>query len=328
MKAARQQWRAWLRSVAFTLLLTVLVAAGIGEAGGLVPVAMLATGTLGLGFLYLLFPRGLHFAFGTATGLVLYGTLFEVLGHAQFPGAPPWAHPIAFLLPVLAFLVAVWVRRAELARLAEGEGVVGLADLSQAARWLVWSGAVGLLCFALPLNRLEPAWQATALLAAMAVIGGVAAVSVRNVVRLMVDVSLITAELAGRARPLAVPLATFLLIYALLVIGFAAAYRVADGLSLAPLFHGPEGAMRLTYSDALHVSVATLSTVGYGDIRPYDDGIRVLASLQVVAGQVLLLFGFAEIMRTRRLREPDAHLDRGRGTGHSPAAPTRHPGAD
>jgi hypothetical protein len=328
VKQGRRHWLAWARSVAFTLALTALVAGGIGDAGGLMPAAMLATGTLGLGFLYLLFPRGLHFAFGTATGLVLYATLFEVLGHAQFPGAPPWARLVAFLLPVLAFLGAVWLRRVELARIAEGAGGAGLADLPHAARWLVWSGVIGLFCFALPLNRLAPPWQATALLVAMSAIGVIVAVAVRDVVRLLVDVSLITAELAGRARPLAVPLATFLLIYALLVIGFAAAYRVADGLSVAPLFHGPEGAMRLTYSDALHVSVATLSTVGYGDIRPYDDGIRVLASLQVVAGQVLLLFGFAEIMRTRRLREPDAPLDRGRGTGHSPAAPPRHPGAD
>jgi hypothetical protein len=37
--------------------------------------------------------------------------------------------------------------------------------------------------------------------------------------------------------------------------------------------------------------------VGYGDIHPHDNGIRVLASLEVVAGQLLLLFGFAEIMR-------------------------------
>ncbi|HZF75383.1 MAG TPA: potassium channel family protein [Acetobacteraceae bacterium] len=58
-------------------------------------------------------------------------------------------------------------------------------------------------------------------------------------------------------------------------------------------------------------SVVTFSTVGYGDIRPYDDGIRVLASIQVITGQLLLLFGFAEIMRARKsgaeVKDPRGH---------------------
>ena len=127
------------------------------------------------------------------------------------------------------------------------------------------------------------------------------------------------AELSARLRHLAVPMVAFLLIYALLVIGFASAYRIADALSVTALFHGSEGAIRLSYSDALYFSVTTLSTVGYGDIRPHDDGIRVLASIQVVAGQLLLLFGFAEIMRSRRIRGPEAHhLDHPGRSGHSP----------
>jgi hypothetical protein len=51
--------------------------------------------------------------------------------------------------------------------------------------------------------------------------------------------------------------------------------------------------------------------VGYGDIRPYDDGIRVLASIRVITGQLLLLFGFAEIMRARKsgaeVKDPRGH---------------------
>ena len=50
----------------------------------------------------------------------------------------------------------------------------------------------------------------------------------------------------------------------------------------------------------MHRPVATVSTVGYGDIRPVGDGVRVLASLEVLLGQLLLLFGLAEIMRGSR----------------------------
>ncbi|QYU67337.1 potassium channel family protein [Leptolyngbya sp. 15MV] len=121
----------------------------------------------------------------------------------------------------------------------------------------------------------------------------------RDVVRLLADVSLLMAEISRRLRHLVVPAAAFLLLYALLVVIFAAAYRIADGLSMEPLFSGAGGPMRIGYSDALHFSLATLSTVGYGDIHPQDNGIRVLASLEVVAGQLLLLFGVAELLRAR-----------------------------
>nr|WP_232474936.1 potassium channel family protein [Roseomonas rubea] len=74
---------------------------------------------------------------------------------------------------------------------------------------------------------------------------------------------------------------------------------------MVPLFHGPQGPVPLPFPDALYFSLVTQATVGYGDVTPHDDGIRLLTSIQVVAGQVLLLFGFAEIMRTRRVLGAD-----------------------
>ncbi|MBM3588326.1 MAG: hypothetical protein FJX33_11100 [Alphaproteobacteria bacterium] len=43
-------------------------------------------------------------------------------------------------------------------------------------------------------------------------------------------------------------------------------------------------------------------TVGFRDFTPHDHGIRLRAGVQVLAGQILLLFGFAEIMRSRRVQ--------------------------
>ena len=319
LRRTRPQLAAWLRAVGFTLALSLLVAWGVGDEGQMLPFAVIGTAGLGLGVLYWLFPRGLHFAFGTAAGLALYASLFVVLGRAQFPDAPSWSRPPAFLLPVLAFLAMAWWRRRQIASIAERAEARDLEQLPHASRWVVMTGVVGLVCFVLPVNRLPPPAQAAALLAAMAAIAAIVAVAVRDVVRLLVDVALIVEQVGGRLRHLTVPAATFLLIYALLVVGFASAYRAADGLSREPLFAGPDGPIRLSYSDSLHFSVATISTVGYGDIRPSDDGVRVLASMQVLAGQLLLLFGFAEIMRARRHRAEEAPpLDPQRRQGHSP----------
>jgi hypothetical protein len=68
-------------------------------------------------------------------------------------------------------------------------------------------------------------------------------------------------------------------------------------LSVGPLFIGSDGPVRIDFPGALHFSAATLSTVGYGDIQPLDDGVRLLATVEALAGQLLLLFGFYEIMR-------------------------------
>jgi hypothetical protein len=78
--------------------------------------------------------------------------------------------------------------------------------------------------------------------------------------------------------------------------------------------------LRIGFSDALHFSVVTLSSVGYGDIQPVDDGIRVLASIQMLFAQLLLLFGFYEIMRGSRASRPDAPSE---ATG-VPPAPQSH----
>jgi hypothetical protein len=264
---------------------------------------VIAAAGLGLGFLYWLLPRGVHFAVGTSAGLAIYATLFVVLGRAQFPAASEAVRAAAFLLPVLTFVATAWYRRRALAGITGSMAWREIEALAHSAQWLLRSALVGLVCFVLPINRIDPPLQSAALLAAMAVIAAIVALAQRDVVRLLMDVSVILRDVSHRARHLVVPATAFLLLYTLILVVFAAAYRISDGLSVTPLFIGPGGPMRVTYSDALHFSLATLSTVGYGDIQPQDDGIRVLASLQVVAGQLLLLFGFAEIMRAGRRPE-------------------------
>jgi hypothetical protein len=322
---------AWFRALGFTVALSLLTAWGVGGEGRLLPFAVIGAAAIGLGLLYFLFPRGGDFAFGTATGLAIYTSLFVVLGHAQFPAAADWARPVAFLTPVICFVAAVWWRREELRHVTKRQATRDLDHIGHTGRWLLAACAVGIVCFMLPINRLSPPLQAAALLGAMAAIGVIVAHAVQDVLRLLVDVALIVDEIGGRLTQVAVPATAFLMIYALLVIVFASAYRIADALSLVPLFNSGDGPARLSYSDALHFSVATLSTVGYGDIRPQDDGVRVLASLQVVAGQLLLLFGVAEILRSRRARslteaaeeaaeEEGTAPEAGSGEGHDRAA--------
>ena len=119
-------------------------------------------------------------------------------------------------------------------------------------------------------------------------------VSKGPVVRLLSDRTLITEELAGRLRRITVPVVAFLTLYALLVISFACFYRIADGLSRLPLFHGQAGPIWLSFQDALYFSLVTQATVGFGDLTPHDDGIRPLTGCQVLACEDQALVGLSE----------------------------------
>lgn len=303
--------RGWFRSVGFTLLLTSLVAAGVASDGRLMPVVILGVAAAGLGLLYILFPHGTHFAFGTANGFAVYACLYVFMERAGFPDAAPWAKAAGFLLPVVAFLLAVWARRRDLRVAAEADRPLDVAHLPRMMRFMAAIAAIGVAAMLAPEARMPATGHSVALLLSMAAVAAVVGLAVRDVVRLLVDVALIFETVGARVGRLAVPMVAFVTVYALLVITFAAFYRIADALSGGPIFAGGEGALRLDFADALHFSVATLSTVGYGDIRPTGDGVRVLASFQVVLGQLLLLFGFAEIMRgsRERLREGEGGED-------------------
>jgi hypothetical protein len=293
----------WARSVLLTLAFSSLVAAGVADRGSWFPLVVIGTAALGMGSLYLIFPHGMHFAFGTSAGLALYACLFVVIGRAGFPDAEPWARAPAFLLPVLTFLLAVWSRRQRLTLIASRERAFDVDHLPRMARWLLPVWLVGTLSMSLPINRLDPMDQSWALLAAMFVIGVMVASSVRGVVLLLTDMALIMKELGDRAGRVAVPIFAFLTMYGVLVVLFASLYRISDGLSVTALFSSPQGPASVTFPDALYFSLVTQATVGYGDLTPQDDGVRLLASTQVVLGQVLLLFGFAEIMRTRQVSD-------------------------
>lgn len=284
-----------LLATALTLGFMLLVALGVADQGWAFAAAALLIASLALGGLHLIFPHGLMFALGAANGLAVYVCLYVVIGRAAFPAAADWARTVAFLLPVLSFVLACWARREALS--AAAGGAADLRHFPRFLRWLAPTALIGVLALSVPINRSPPDLQTIWLILGMAGIAVITAAAVSDIVRLLVDISAILRQVGRRLQHLAVPVATYVSLFALLAVGFGCLYRIADGLSRGPLFLLMGERARLSFSDALHFSVVTLSTVGYGDIQPADDGIRLLSAIQMILGQLLLLFGFAEIMR-------------------------------
>ncbi|TPG55642.1 two pore domain potassium channel family protein [Roseomonas nepalensis] len=290
---------AWMRPFLATMALGGLVALGVADDGVWFPIVVLGTAALGFGVLFRVFPRGLDFALGSAIGFATYAALFAVIARTAFPEAPDTLMGLAFFLPMGSFLLAVLSHQATLRRLVDQGATPDEWHLRRIGRFSLILVVIAAGSLSLPANRMGPAWQGVVMVAGAGLIGAMAAAAVREVVRLMVDMAQLMDAMSGRVVALVVPIAAYTALFSLITIVFACLYRIADGLSRAALFFGPAGAIRLTFRDALHFSIVTISTVGYGDIWPVDDGARLLAAVEVLAGQVLLLFGFYEITRSR-----------------------------
>ncbi len=98
------------------------------------------------------------------------------------------------------------------------------------------------------------------------------------------------------------PAFAFLTVYSLIVIVFASVYSIASKIGLQDHFRIANAARALGFPEALHFSITTLSTVGYGDIVPASSVGRSLAEIQVIMGTLLLLFGVSEILEYSRER--------------------------
>jgi len=291
--------RGWLRSLVFTVALVGLVAVAAGEEWVFSISAILAC-AVGFGFFYLLFPGGLHFGVVVANFVAIYACLFVFFRDNNFPLAPRPMVLLALALPLIGFLAGCILRRRSVAGMIRARRSRALLHFPRLARWVPATVVVGVLSFAVPELHFRPDTQGHVLLAAMAIIAVSVFTAARDVVLLQMDVALIFENVTDRIHELVMPMMAFLTLYSLLVVVFACLFRIAEMVTgthqLA--FHGtPVG---ISFADALYFSLVTLSTVGYGDLAPVGPLARLLAGMEVVAGLLLLLFGFSEIMRSAR----------------------------
>lgn len=297
----------WLRAIGFTVVLVGLIAGAIG-ADWSITLASVVSSTVGLGFFYLLFPGGAHFGITVANFLAVYACLFEFFHSANFPDAPPALAALALALPVAGFLARCFLRRRRVVAIIRARRIRQLQHLPPVSRWLIGVTVVGAASFGVPRLALDPVQQGMILLLGMAVITLFIVASVRDVLLVMIDIDMVFEGVAARLDRLVMPMLAFLTFYSLLVVVFACLYRIADLSAPSPQFLLQGAAGRLSFVDALYYSVATITTLGFGDITPGSALVRALTALEVMSGVLMLLFGFSEVMRSAgpdaRIRQP------------------------
>jgi voltage-gated potassium channel len=207
---------------------------------------------------------------------------------------------VGFCLPIFFFLVGCWLQRDQVKAVVAHPTIRSERRVMSAFLWLVPVFVVGAAVILLSRSVRTPAQLDLLFLGAMSVIGLIVLTVSRDVAVFLVDAGLLFEEFFSRVSRLVIPAFAFVTFYSIIVILFASAYRLISVYTPEPHFIVGGAPHGLSFSDSIYFSIGTISTVGYGDITPHSSLARVLASLEVFCGIMLLLFGVSELLEYAR----------------------------
>ncbi len=236
-----------------------------------------------------------------ANSVGVYTCLYIVFVSTNFPEAAGVSLPAAFLLPLLGFAAGVLAHRKHLHGLVSEMPRHRPAAMKGMALWIGPLIVISLVTSFLRIPSWTPTSQDAGLMISMGVIGIVGWAASRRISLFLMDTGAVFRSFFANAVQLAQPAFALLTCYSLVIILFGSAYTVFDQMSLTPNFATLGQASPMTFPEGLYLSVATLTMVGYGDITPVSSVARLLVSVELICGVLLLLFG-VEAMLTRGTR--------------------------
>jgi voltage-gated potassium channel len=281
--------------IAATIGLLGVIALLLGMAEGYLAAVVIASIAVLVASFHYLLHSSRAFAFALANFIGIYSCVFLFFAESNFDQVGVLGLSIGFLMPLLAFLLGSLWRRGDTQRIVLSGRMRDERRFAQILLWLVPVFAIGALTFFLPHGSSRAGAQAVGLFGGMLVISIIVFAVSHNVAVFLLDTALLFEAFFQRITRLVVPAFAFLTFYFFLVILFASFYSIADKLSGRANFRIDGVVRALSFPESLYFSLTTLSTVGYGDISPASNLVRLLIGLEIVCGILLLLFGFNEI---------------------------------
>lgn len=292
--------RNWLTAAILTLSLYVLVSLAALEEFDLFFFVMLGALIACVAMFNRLFPGSRFTTMALANFLSVYICLYIFFVNANFADAAPWAVRLAYVLPIFAYVGGVWLRRGSIHRLVRHESDTRIHYSPRVFLWLIPVFAVGMASFLVPHQGFENGTISTLLLGSMALIAAMMLVVSRDVTAFLLETGLLFEDFFAQTRALMAPTLAFFTYYSFVVIVFATIYRIIGRTIPGPHFLVAGEARPIDFIESLYFSIITLSTVGYGDLVPASMVVRAVASLQIVIGVWLIIFGFSEVLRYAR----------------------------
>lgn len=300
MNAQDETHRPWIGPAIATVILLVLVATSAGGANWQLTAGVLVTVAVVVALLHRLLPGSRFFSITFANAISVYACVYVSFLEARFEPTSRPVEVIAFLLPILGFALAVYLRRRGIRSVILSEHPRIETRFGRVFLWLLPVMAIGVLNFLVPLETWDAVQRGTWLLGAMAAIALIIFLAGHSVAVFLVDTGLLFEDFYETATRLIKPAFAFLTFYSLITVIFAALYRLIDRFDGVDTFAFSGIARDIGFAESLYFSIVTLSTVGYGDVVPLTYAVRALVAVQIVLGIILLLFGFQAVLRSTR----------------------------
>jgi voltage-gated potassium channel len=281
--ASRHDRRAFVQEfVLFTvsLVLVALVALSISGTVNSLFLAILLSAMIATLCIRLLFPVSSFFSHTFTNLVAVYASIFAFFVEQLFGQIGPATAGFGFCLPLLSFVIGCWFRRADIKAVIERPEIRGGPALYGALGWLLPVFLVGGALFILSSLSEDLVNTSVVFLFAMLAIGLIVIAVSRDVAIFLVDAGLLFEEFFQRMSKLAVPAFAFLTFYALLVILFASIFSIVSQFSTEEHFRVGSVPKSLSFSEAIHFSIVTISTV--------------------ICGVMLLLFCVSELIEYTR----------------------------
>ena len=289
--------KGWSGSVLYTVLLLGLIVVSMHGTSVMLAAALLVAVAGLAAVLHAAFPGGRFFTLVFANALALYACAVIFVVETAYPDLSDAAAAAGFLLPLVGFIGGALARRGDIHRLIAGLEMDAPRRPVRLKLSLVASlAAIAAAPFLLPEAAMGDDWTDVVYLGLSLALGIVACAASRDIAVFMIDTGILFRDFYDTVAGLAKPAFAFFTFYVFVLILFACLYTIADMVGAAANFAVAGEARDITFLEALYFSIITLSTVGYGDIAPVTPVIRVLVAAQVIAGVILLLFGFQAIV--------------------------------
>lgn len=307
-----------LPAFGLSLAVTALVAIAVAGKPDARFFAVIAAACVAALVVLRLFPNGRLLAMTMINLIAVYVAIFAFFIDELFGRIAPDVVGVGFMLPPAAFLIGCWYWRTEVSAVLEQPHLRDTEALFEALKWLLPVFSVGGVALILSFYAESVVNNEIAYLSAMGLIALIVLALARNIAIFLLDAGLLFEEFFRRMSRLAIPAFAFLTCYAMLVIIFASVFLLMSKYASQPHFRVVGEARVINFFEAIHFSITTLSTVGYGDIVPASNIARVIASAEVICGLLLLMFGVSELQEyAREHRRMRDDLTRERDTSGS-----------
>lgn len=287
-------------AVLFTIMLVGLLVFAIHPIARELSFLMVGTIVLAITACATLLPGSMFFTLSLANLIAVYSCFFVIILDSHFRTVEPMWHWIGYLSPLVAFFMGSLLRRSHIrsiVRSPEAPNPVAYAHALLMMLPLIII-AIGTMIYASSPH--SPIELRNAFLFSMGLSSVIVAIASRDMVVFLLVTGLLFESFFHRMAELIAPIFAFFTFYSFVILVFGATYAGIDGATGFAHFRINGVERVITFPEALYYSLATLATVGYGDIVPASNIMRMISALEVMCGIVLLLFGFNEILSHAR----------------------------